>query len=182
VWMAENLKTTKFRNGDPIPNVTDSIAWSNLTTGALCAYDNDEDSVITYGYLYNYYAIQDDRNIAPEGWHIPMNEDWKTLIDYLGGITVAPLKLIEEIRYGHWKYADGTNSSGFTARGSGKRSMGLSPEWQFQTKGNSTYFYSFNGYMRIGASYIIVVNVEVVLYENIESPKVGRSLRCIKDN
>ena len=66
-WMAENLKTTKYRNGDPILNVTNDTEWMNLTTGAYCDYDNNVTNVNTYGRLYNWYAVNDSRNIAPTG-------------------------------------------------------------------------------------------------------------------
>lgn len=83
-WMAENLKVTHYRNGDPIPNVTDDTEWTGLSSGAYCAYDNNENNAETYGYLYNWYAVDDSRNIAPEGWHVPTDEEWKTLEMYLG--------------------------------------------------------------------------------------------------
>ena len=83
-WMAENLRVTHYRNGDAIPNVTDNTEWSNLTTGAYCNYDNYANNADTFGSLYNWYAVSDSRNIAPEGWHVPSDDDWKTLEMYLG--------------------------------------------------------------------------------------------------
>jgi len=83
-WMAENLKVTHYCNGDAIPNVTDNSEWEGLYTGAYCAYDNNESNADTYGYLYNWYAVDDSRNIAPEGWHVPTDEEWKELEMYLG--------------------------------------------------------------------------------------------------
>jgi uncharacterized protein (TIGR02145 family) len=83
-WMKENLKVTRYRNGDAIPNVTDSIDWLNLTTGARCDYDNDDNNVATYGRLYNWCAVNDSRSIAPAGWHVPGDEEWKKLEMYLG--------------------------------------------------------------------------------------------------
>ena len=83
-WMAENLKVTHYRNGDPIPVVTDTTEWLNLTTDAYCNFYNDENVSITYGSLYNWYAVDDSRNIAPEGWHVPSDEEWKRLEMYLG--------------------------------------------------------------------------------------------------
>jgi len=79
--MAENLKVTKFRNGDVIPNVTDKTLWSNLSTGAYCNYNNDTNNVSTYGRLYNWYAVADSRNICPIGWHVPTESQWGTLIN-----------------------------------------------------------------------------------------------------
>ena len=84
VWTAENLKVTHFRNGDPIQNVTDSTEWSGLGTGAYCAYNNDETLVEVYGYLYNGYAVSDTQSIAPEGWHVPSDDEWKDLEIFLG--------------------------------------------------------------------------------------------------
>ncbi|MCK4640761.1 MAG: fibrobacter succinogenes major paralogous domain-containing protein [Candidatus Marinimicrobia bacterium] len=84
VWMAENLKVTHFRNGDAISNVTDDSDWENLTSGAYCIYDNNDSNAVTYGFLYNWYAVNDSRNIAPAGWHVPTDEEWKQLEMYLG--------------------------------------------------------------------------------------------------
>ena len=72
-----DTKVTHYRNGDTIPNVTDNTEWSNLTTGAYCNYDNDVNKATTYGCLYNWYAVNDSRNIAPEGWHVPRDAEWK---------------------------------------------------------------------------------------------------------
>ncbi|MBN1756137.1 fibrobacter succinogenes major paralogous domain-containing protein [bacterium] len=87
VWMAENLKVTHYRNGTAIPNVTDATEWSNLDdteTGAYCEYNNDPSNILTYGRLYNWYAVDDSRCLAPAGWHVPTDEEWKTLEIYLG--------------------------------------------------------------------------------------------------
>ena len=83
-WMAENLKVTRYRNGDPIPNVTDGAEWCEKETGARCAFDSDENNANVYGYLYNWYAVTDSCNIAPVGWHVPTDEEWKELEIALG--------------------------------------------------------------------------------------------------
>jgi len=83
-WMAENLKVTHYRNGDSIPCITDAAEWSNLSTGAYCNYGNDEENVSTYGRLYNWFTVKDSRNIAPDGWHVPSDEEWRQLEIYLG--------------------------------------------------------------------------------------------------
>jgi len=83
VWMVENLKTTHYTNGDPIPNVIDSTIWQNLTTGAYCNYNNDPINAQTYGRLYNWYTVSDIRKIAPIGWHMPTNAECTILTDYL---------------------------------------------------------------------------------------------------
>lgn len=84
VWMAENLKVTHYRNGDPIPNVTDNQTWQFFTTGAHCTYNNDTTNVFTYGRLYNWFAVDDSRGIAPVGWHVASDDEWKQLEMYLG--------------------------------------------------------------------------------------------------
>ncbi|MBU1066047.1 fibrobacter succinogenes major paralogous domain-containing protein, partial [bacterium] len=83
-WMAKNLKVTHYRNGDFLPNVVNSTEWSNLVTGAYCIYNNNDSLLEIYGCLYNWNSITDNRNLAPEGWHIPSDEEWKQLEIYLG--------------------------------------------------------------------------------------------------
>jgi uncharacterized protein (TIGR02145 family) len=82
VWTVENLKTTKYNDGTPIPNVTDNNTWVNRSTGAYCNYDNLESNVETYGRLYNWYAVNTGK-LAPAGWHVPTNDDWIILENYL---------------------------------------------------------------------------------------------------
>ncbi len=84
-WMAENLITTKYRNGDSIPGMTDNMKWSSLKTGAQSVYNNvyEANSVKKFGRFYNYYAVTDTRNIAPQGWHVPTVAEWNTLVEYL---------------------------------------------------------------------------------------------------
>lgn len=84
VWMAENLRVAHYRNSDPIPNITNNGDWGSLSTGAYGVYDNDESNADPYGYLYNGYAVDDSRNIAPEGWHVPTDAEWKELEMSLG--------------------------------------------------------------------------------------------------
>ena len=115
-WLAENLKVTHYRNGDVIPFANNNSEWANLTDGGYCSYDNNNGWVDTYGYLYNWYAFNDSRNIAPVGWHVPSDGEWQTLVDYLGGDAVAGGKL-KETGIVHWSNPNtgATNESGFTA-------------------------------------------------------------------
>ena len=91
VWMVENLKVTHYRDGTEIPNITDNDEWGGLTTGAYASYDNNESYAETYGYLYNWFAVNGDtdgdgvkdQEIAPEGWHVPTHEEWYELKSYL---------------------------------------------------------------------------------------------------
>lgn len=101
IWTRQNLKVTHYLNGDPIPNVKDSAAWCNLTTGAYCNYDNDTTNGSVYGRLYNWYAVHDSRLIAPRGWHVPDYSDWDSLQVFLGYDLVAGGKL-KEMGTGHW--------------------------------------------------------------------------------
>ena len=82
VWITENLKTTKYNDGTEIPNVTDNTEWFNLSAGAYCNYDNLESNAAIYGRFYNWYAVNTGK-LAPAGWHVPTNEDWNILINYL---------------------------------------------------------------------------------------------------
>jgi len=84
LWTMENLKVTRYRNGDPIFNLTDNNTLEDPSAGALCAYDNDTNNVAIYGYLYNGFAVEDSRNLAPKGWHVPTDEEWKVLEMHLG--------------------------------------------------------------------------------------------------
>lgn len=83
-WMVENLQVTHYRNGDLIPEVRDAREWDALETGAWCTYDNDPANAETYGLLYNWFAVNDPRDIAPDGWRVPSDDDWKQLEMTLG--------------------------------------------------------------------------------------------------
>ncbi len=122
VWMVENLNTSRYRNGDPIFNVTDSAEWANLTKGAYCDYENDPANSMVSGKLYNWYAVDDKRNIAPLGWHVPSEADWAILEKFLGGNDIAATKL-KETGTSHWSNpnTDATNETGFTAMPGGHR-------------------------------------------------------------
>ncbi len=185
-WMAENLKVTHYRNGDEIPNVTDSTEWSNLTTGAYCNYDNDANNATTYGSLYNWYAVNDSRNIAPTGWHVPSDAEWKELEMYLGmsqsdaddtgyrGTDEGDkLKSIS----GWYSDGNGTDDYGFSALPGGYRGN----DGNYYFMGNKAGFWSstedgsYNAWSRIlNSSYSGV-------YRNGSNKEVGFSVRCVRD-
>lgn len=122
VWMAENLKVTKFRNGELIPFMTDSIAWTDLTTGAYCNYSNKENLVAVYGRMYNWYAVVDSRNICPTGWHVPSDDEWVVLESYLGGENVAGGKMkLNDTTIWRSPNLGATNESGFSAVPGGRQ-------------------------------------------------------------
>jgi uncharacterized protein (TIGR02145 family) len=121
-WTCENLDVTTYRDNTPIPQVTDPTAWANLTTGAWCYYVNSTVNGITYGKLYNWYAVNDSRGLAPAGYHIPSYNEWTTLFAYLGGGGVAGGKM-KQVGTSLWNApnTDATNESCFTALPGGLR-------------------------------------------------------------
>src|ERR1035437_4904310 len=121
-WMLKNLDVSTYRNGDLIPEVTDGSAWSALTAGAWCWYNNDSaTNASTYGKLYNWYAVNDPRGLAPTGWHVPSDAEWTTLSTCLGGNAVAG-GAMKETGTTHWTSPNtgATNSSGFTGLPGGR--------------------------------------------------------------
>ena len=178
-WMADNLKTTKYRNGDPIPNVTGTSNWATLATGAYCWYNDDTTYKANFGALYNWFAVAGSRNIAPSGWHVPTDADWTTLITYLGGVTVAGDKMRETGTL-HWlspnTYA--TNSSGFTALPGGMRGY----DGIFEEFGRYGYWWSSTateGYPRnLVRSIHQTLNLS---YFYLFYPQQSASIRCIQD-
>jgi uncharacterized protein (TIGR02145 family) len=110
-WMVENLKTTKYNDGKPIPVVTDPAAWNMLSTPACCWQQNNPAFKVTYGLLYNWYTV-DTKKLCPAGWHIPTDEEWTQLTDYLGGEVVAGGKL-KESGFSHW-YGPNTGATNET--------------------------------------------------------------------
>jgi uncharacterized protein (TIGR02145 family) len=168
VWMVENLKVTHYRNGDIIPNIIDQTQWDNLTTGAYCNYGD----ISTYGRLYNWYAVSDNRNIAPAGWHVPSETEWTTLINYLGGASVACNKL-REPGDAHWKSLNtgATNQSGFTALPGGFRIVGETFEYQ--------------GDFGLWATSTFVNDVFMAVFSYVQfetdNKAMGISVRCVKD-
>jgi uncharacterized protein (TIGR02145 family) len=126
-WTVENLKTTKYNDGTAIPNVTDGTAWKNLTTGAWCNYDNDAGNNITYGRLYNWYAVNTGK-LCPKGWHIPTDAEWTALRTYMGTDAGIKLKAKGNLTDGTGLWlkntsnnTEGINESGFTGLPGGYR-------------------------------------------------------------
>jgi uncharacterized protein (TIGR02145 family) len=176
--MIENLKTTKYRNGDPIPKVTEGQQWSKLTNGAYCDFENDNNNADNYSHLYNWYAVTDNRNIAPTGWHVPTDAEWTTLTNYLGGENAAGGKL-KETGLTHWVTPnDGaTNSSGFTALPGGYRqddgsfyNINDDVNWWSSTVNNPSGAWGRN--VNYNYSYVT---------KDSYNKNSGFSVRCVKD-
>lgn len=122
VWLEENLRSTKYRNGEPISNVTNENDWTKTENGAYCWYRNKPEEFSEYGVIYNLNAATDNRGIAPNGWHIPSLAEYRVLIKSLGGFEVAGGKL-KEPGIIHWESPNNTdpNSSNFNALPGGYR-------------------------------------------------------------
>jgi uncharacterized protein (TIGR02145 family) len=127
IWMTENLNIDHFRNGDPIPEARTAEEWIKAGENnqpAWCYYENrtvqdDPDNGTKYGKLYNWYAVNDRRGLAPKGWHIPTDDEWTILTNYLGGEDVAAKKL--KSKTGWKENGNGSNKSGFNGLPSGYR-------------------------------------------------------------
>ncbi|MEI6138141.1 MAG: fibrobacter succinogenes major paralogous domain-containing protein [Mariniphaga sp.] len=177
-WMVENLKTTHYRNGDPIPNVTENTVWAGLGTGAYCWYNNDAATYKAgYGAIYNWYAVVDDRNIAPFGWHVPTNAEWITLTDYLGGVSEAGGKL-KEAGTAHWLSPNtgATNASGFTGLPGGYRNINGSFDWI----GKYGFWWSYSEYLSKDAWSRSVYCSDSNVYRGFDN-YYGLSVRCLRD-
>ena len=177
IWIAENLKTTKFNDGTSIPMVTDNTAWSLLFTPAYCWYNNDEISnKNTYGALYNWYTVGTGK-LCPSGWHVPNISEWAILASYLGGPEVAGGKMkISGTEYWKSPNAGATNSSGFSAFPSGLR---WSNGFEYLREGCA--FWSSTGDLSKSAWGQSLINFTVDLSNGTSSLIDGYSVRCIKD-
>lgn len=123
LWMTKNLDVAQYRNGDPIPKVTDAEQWANLTTGAYCYYENDSAKyAAVYGKLYNWYAVNDPRGLAPPGWHIPSIDEWVVLETCLTGPSGVGSAL-KQTGTSNWTTPNSgaTDSSGFSGLPGGFR-------------------------------------------------------------
>jgi uncharacterized protein (TIGR02145 family) len=128
-WMAENMRTTKFSNGDSIPRIINGLEWVSTTNGAWTYYNNNDSLNYPYGKLYNWYTINDSRNVCPSGWRVPSTTDFDNLVSAIGGYngTAMKLKVTDSI---YWSYSNpfggtivnnGTNLSGFSGVPAGFR-------------------------------------------------------------
>jgi uncharacterized protein (TIGR02145 family) len=189
-WMMENLKVTHYRNGDPIANVTDAGEWESLNSGAYCNYDFYVGNATVYGRLYNWFASTDSRGIAPEGWHVPSDAEWKQLEMYLGmsqaeadgwGLrgTDEGGKL-KETGTTHWNPPNtgATNESGFYALPGGYRFY----DGSFYAMGEFAFFWSTTEYL---GNYVWIRSLGYIGSQVSRSGdsemQSGHSVRCVKD-
>lgn len=184
-WMYKNLNVSTYRNGDPIPEVKDPNEWANLTTGAWCYYNNDPELGKVYGKLYNWYAVNDPRGLAPPGWHIPSYNEWMTLIDFVGYTGSGKLR---EKGTQHWISDSSfvTNETNFTALGSGWRNSinDYDEEWKpglfYDLHFIATWWSSTEFDQKSANCVWIIASMQQMAYgEWLKGD--GYSIRCIKD-
>lgn len=175
VWMKENLKVRRYRNGDSIPRVIGMEDWKNLESEAYCACLNEEIYTDEFGYLYTWYVRADSRNIAPEGWHVPTNAEWLKLVNYLGDSQAG--KLMKDTTYWETPSSTATNGSGFSAKLGGWRSTDghfglidrLCNYWITEELNNTSAYY-------------VLLNVDTPDVVIVHSNKnYGYFIRCIKN-
>jgi uncharacterized protein (TIGR02145 family) len=191
IWMAENLRTEKFNNGDPIEQITSNRFWQEVTLfgiddttlyeswPVMCFYNNEKQK---NNALYNYYVVSDDRGVCPTSWHVPSAGEYTELIEYLGGMVKASTKLKSTTT---WKI-NGTNSSGFNALGIGSRSG----SGEFEYKNEQSGFWTdqiikernkYNNMLLLMGTVILInsENSETEIRGNTFN--VGHAVRCIKN-
>jgi len=176
VWMAENLQTTTYNDGTKIPLVTEQSAWYHHHAPGFCWYNNDESANRNiYGALYNWYAL-DTGKLCPTGWHVPSDDEWAILTDYLGGEAVAGGKM-KEAGLSHWLSPNtgATNSSGFTALPAGFRGKtGFIP-------GSNALFWSSTA-LQDETAWTRYLQADTIIAGRKNGSKYhGFSIRCLKD-
>lgn len=178
-WTQNNLKVSKYRNGDAISNIINPTPWSQTSltnTGAWCHFDNNQSNGITYGKLYNWHAVNDSRGLCPTGWHIPSLSEWNLLIQTVG--TNAPGRAMMSIT-GWPGINTNTNSSGFTALPGGVRGI----LGNFSNLGSSGYWWSSDiAPQAASRSYLkFLTNSSFLVQQDIFDHVYGLSVRCLKD-
>jgi len=174
VWMAENLRTSRYRNGDPIPNVTDGDAWTQLKTGAWAHYINDSQYEQPYGKLYNWHTVADPRKVCPVGWHVPVYWEWTTLFVELEGGAGGKMKatsLWDEPNAG------ATNESGFAGLPGGGRHL----DGSFSLTGRMGYWWMPVENEEIDQDFYFLQYDSDFVDWNRNDRRCGFSLRCVRD-
>ena len=182
VWTVPNLNVSHFRNGDTIPQATTEEEWARAAEAgepAWCYQENNPANGNRYGKLYNWYAVNDPRGLAPEGWHIPVNADWSTLVKNLNGVDMAGSGLKSTSK--EWKSKSGTNKIGFEGLPGGYRQA----DGKFADLGRSCRWWSNSVPVEIqpsGQIYSVVLDDHSVEVKYLKSDKgAGFSVRCEKD-
>ncbi len=179
VWMGENLKVTHYSNGDAIPHISDSGQWRDRTTGAWCTYNNDQKNVALYGLLYNWRSLADRRKLAPKGWHIPTDAEWRTLMQALGGAAIAG-GTMKAGKHSYWQQPgnDDGRMIGFGALpGGGRNNNGVDDNAGFSATWWSA---TTEAYADFAITYNITSN-NSVLKPDTDDRNSGFSVRCVKN-
>jgi len=167
-WSRENLDVVTYRNGDIIPQITNETDWNSATTGAWCYYNNDPANGAKYGKLYNWYAVNDSRGLAPTGWHIPTDAEWGILANKLGGNLGDKMKAVGTI----WSNnSSATNESGFSGLPGGTRSLG-----SFNRVGEIGMWWS-----SVVCGYAYLLNTNNNLSRSGSNMEFAISVRCVRD-
>jgi uncharacterized protein (TIGR02145 family) len=174
VWMSENLKTSRYRNGGSIPYVVGNSDWQALTTGAWSYYENDDANNSIYGKLYNWFATQGD-TICPTGWHVPTGAEWHILADYLGGYNVAGGKM-KSVGTAYWQSPNtgATNESGLSIFPGGLR---FGSQGGYYYKGTYAFIWTASG----GSQNVRFDFNGSKMNDNSFDRNFGASIRCLKD-
>lgn len=188
-WMSENLRTSTYANGDPIPNVTNDVQWSNLTTGAWAHYDNNSIYENPYGKLYNWYTVDDPRNVCPNGWHVPSESEWNTLIGYLDpsyddldeiSLTAGGMMKSTGIQYWQSPNQDATNVSGFSGLPGGLRA-GTAGASLFVFIGDHGWWWSSTNLAPTIAYSRLIRSDDGEVTRDVDVLTSGCSVRCLRD-
>lgn len=179
IWMAENLRVSRYNDGSPIPLITAGSTWSSITTPGYCWYENGPTD---YGALYNWWAVDQfstgGKNVCPVGWHVPSEAEWATLSGQLGGDPVAGGKM-KETGIANWYQpnAQASNESGFHALPSGFRfSNGAFFGERFNCGfWSSTQFFLTDAWSRL----LEYHNDDLVKFASEKD--TGLAIRCVKD-
>ena len=182
-WMAENLKTTRYATGDTIPKVINKEKWLNLTDGAWAYYKNDEKFNEVYGKLYNWHNVVDERNVCPNGWHVPSDAEWKVLADFIiynghEGREGLALKSINGWNTFDGVSGNGTDDFGFHALPGGNRNI----NGNFSNLGKNGYWWSTSEHanpVNAWSRYLYSNNRNIINYEDFKN--YGFSIRCLQD-
>jgi uncharacterized protein (TIGR02145 family) len=182
IWMAENLKVTHYKDGTLIPEVQavfgPPVSWLNMTTGGWCYYNNDAANNTAYGKLYNWHAVNSGK-LAPQGWHVPTDAEWITLVNYLGGFQLAGGKMKATTLWNS-PNTGADNSSGFAAVPGGGRGGSNGSLAAFGSIGVSGIFWSSTP-KEGGAWYYSMDYLSTMVTTNYEEQRSGLSVRCVKD-
>lgn len=186
-WMAENLRVSSYATGDPIPLIEDNSGWTPLSTGARAVYENEETTIADLGMLYNWFAVNDERKVCPDGWHVPTVEEWDALYLYLDPTVrndTNPRSMtagahLKALTTGLWQSQNygATNLSGFNALPGGFRHTDgtffargqFSYWWTANERNNNT---AFNRYAYYGNAHA---------FAHYTGKRIGYAVRCIRD-